>query len=210
MNIARWKFPRTPHHPLSSSVSADDLIGSDCLKNKEVYITEKLDGECTTIYSDGYVHARSINSDQSHESRSWINMYANCVCWELQPGWRICGENLYAKHSISYNRLSSYFYGFAVFDAENICLSLEKTSSFFKNVGAVMPKVLYVGEYSERVIEKLSKTIITSETEGFVIRNVDSFSYEDYAKNTLKWVRPNHVQTNEHWLQTKIIKNGLL
>ena len=37
------------------------------------------------------------------------------------------------------------------------------------------------------------------EVEGFVVRNVDSFAYEDFSKNVAKYVRKNHVQTDEHW-----------
>lgn len=35
--------------------------------------------------------------------------------------------------------------------------------------------------------------------EGIVIRNADSFPLEDFSKNVVKYVRKNHVQTDEHW-----------
>ena len=35
--------------------------------------------------------------------------------------------------------------------------------------------------------------------EGFVIRTVQSFSYDELDKNVVKYVRKNHVQTNSDW-----------
>ena len=37
------------------------------------------------------------------------------------------------------------------------------------------------------------------EKEGCVIRIADEFPFEDFSKCVCKWVRPNHVQTGEHW-----------
>ena len=35
--------------------------------------------------------------------------------------------------------------------------------------------------------------------EGVVIRKTSSFNNEDFSKNVCKYVRANHVQTDEHW-----------
>jgi hypothetical protein len=35
--------------------------------------------------------------------------------------------------------------------------------------------------------------------EGIVIRVADSFKLDDFPNYVCKWVRPNHVQTDEHW-----------
>ena len=35
--------------------------------------------------------------------------------------------------------------------------------------------------------------------EGVVIRIADEFSIDDFSKCVCKWVRPNHVTTDEHW-----------
>ena len=37
------------------------------------------------------------------------------------------------------------------------------------------------------------------ECEGFVFRNAGNFHVDDFAKNVLKYVRKNHVKTDEHW-----------
>lgn len=57
-------YARTPHLPFSKGKTSDDISGDDWefLKNETpVVVTEKMDGECTTFYNDGF-HARSLDS----------------------------------------------------------------------------------------------------------------------------------------------------
>jgi hypothetical protein len=42
-----------------------------------------------------------------------------------------------------------------------------------------------------------------------VVRKGHSFHYDDFADNVAKFVRKDHVQTNKHWMNEKIIKNKL-
>ena len=65
------KYPRTLHLPWSYGTS-DDKFLKDTLNfdDEEVVVTEKLDGENTTLYND-YIHARSLEYD-SHQSRNLI------------------------------------------------------------------------------------------------------------------------------------------
>ena len=37
----------------------------------------------------------------------------------------------------------------------------------------------------------------------------DAFKYEDFKTHVGKFVRPNHVQTDEHWMNQAVIKNKL-
>ena len=69
------KYPKTLHLPWSESLQNDDrmMLYEDVIKNfsnNDVVITEKLDGENTSMYSD-HIHARSLDS-QYHPSRSWV------------------------------------------------------------------------------------------------------------------------------------------
>jgi hypothetical protein len=112
------KYPRTFHLPWSQGATDDDKVLSSVkhFEGKEVVISEKKDGENTTIYSDGYCHARSLDSAH-HPSRSWVKSLASSLVGSIPEGWRICGENLYARHSISYEALPSYFMVFGIYDA---------------------------------------------------------------------------------------------
>ena len=55
----RTHYPRTPHLPWSPGATPDDVRAGDpgALRGREVVVTEKLDGENTTLYRDG-MHAR--------------------------------------------------------------------------------------------------------------------------------------------------------
>ena len=65
------KYPRTPHLPWSEGAAEDDIVSSDAdmFTGMEVVVTEKLDGENTTMTSEK-VHARSLDS-RDHPSRHY-------------------------------------------------------------------------------------------------------------------------------------------
>jgi hypothetical protein len=134
----RTPYLRTPHLPWSPWVSADDVRIADLglLHGREVVVTEKLDGENTTLYADG-VHARSLDSAH-HPSRSWVKGLQGRIGSRLPRGWRICGEDVYARHSIGYSELESWFYGFSVWDGDR-CLDWNRTVRFLREVGVPAP-----------------------------------------------------------------------
>src|ERR1035438_10502280 len=108
MKYPRTKYSRTPHFPWSPSPSSDDKVLSSANQflGKEIIISEKLDGECTGMTSD-LCHARSLDS-KDHSSRHWVKQLHASIKLEIPDGWKIFGENLYAKHSIHYSNLPSY------------------------------------------------------------------------------------------------------
>lgn len=109
MSSPRYKYPRTPHLPWSPGRSADDVswLDTSALVGCGVVVTEKMDGENTTLYREG-LHARSVDS-RHHPSRAWIKAFHAQWRHLIPPGWRFCGENLFAEHSIRYDSLPSYF-----------------------------------------------------------------------------------------------------
>lgn len=201
------KYPRTPHLPWSPGASSDDVFTIDCspFVGKNIVITEKMDGENTTLYCD-HLHARSVDS-RGHASRTWVKQWHQSIAHEIPHGWRICGENLYAKHSVGYEQLLSYFYGFSVWNAENICLSWAETCEWFSLLGIYHPPVLYKGQWDEAICRTLS--IDTECVEGYVVRLADAFSYADFANSVAKWVRAQHVQTSQHWMFAEVVPNQL-
>jgi hypothetical protein len=48
----RVRYPRTPHLPWSPGATDDDerILDASALEGREVVVTEKLDGETTTLY----------------------------------------------------------------------------------------------------------------------------------------------------------------
>ena len=205
--VLRFKYPRTPHLPWSPGASKDDVrcVSASLFAGKKVVITEKMDGENTTFYSD-HLHARSIDS-RHHPSRDWVKRLHASLAHEIPEGWRICGENLYAQHSIVYEQLKSYFYGFSIWNSHNDCLSWAETSEWFDILGIESPRILYHGTWDESRVREIKIDVDT--IEGYVVRLTDSFHYCDFGVSIAKWVRQGHVQTDKHWMHSEIKANGL-
>lgn len=199
VSVERIKYPRTPHLPWSEGYSSDDqftrLLRS--FQDHEIVCTEKRDGECTSLYADGYIHARSVDA-ASHEWQSWVKGFWQERCYLLPEGWRICGENLYATHSIYYPSLTSYFEAFSIWDG-NICLSWDETLEWFKELDIVSVPVLYRGKFDQGILQSLAATLDTAVCEGYVIRWTDMFGCDEFSKAVAKFVRAGHVQTDQHW-----------
>lgn len=206
----RIKFPRTPHIPWSNPKSDDVSMNLDAysiLCHSPVIVTEKMDGENTTLYADG-LHARSLDS-KHHISRSWIkNFWATNIRGKIPESMRICGENMYAVHSIKYKNLESYFLGFAVF-VEDRCLSWADTLDVFQDLGIVSVRMLLDSRSGLTTSDIQALDYITRNSEGYVVRMSSHFSFENYSKCVGKYVRPNHVQTDEHWMNKPIELNKL-
>lgn len=203
------KYPRTLHAPWSEGISNDDRVieSMDWFEGREVVVTTKMDGENTSIYRD-HIHARSLDS-QNHPSRNWVKTFAANFQYMLPDRWRVCGENLYARHSIHYDNLESYFLGFSLWDEDNICLSWPKTMAWFDALDITPVDIIFFGKYDETLIRDLGKTWIRGGAEGYVIRPVDCFHYEDFYRKVAKVVRKDHVQTDTHWMHNEIIPNKL-
>ena len=206
----RVKYPRTMHLPTSQGVQNDDRVISslDQFIGKEIVITEKMDGENWTMYND-HSHARSLDS-KYHESRNWVKNFHGTIAHEIPDGWRICGENMFARHSIAYDNLESYFYGFSIWNSDNIALSWDETLLWFESLGITPVRELYRGEYSDIVLSNLISTIDCNAQEGFVMRVTDEIPFSDFDKLVAKWVRKGHVQTDKHWMHQEVVPNKLM
>ena len=207
----RWiKYPHTWYLPWCSTPSREDRgrIHKDLsfLEGQRVIVTEKMDGENTSMYSD-HIHARSLDS-RHHSSRDWVKLYWALRQYEIPEGWRICGENVYARHSIAYDELQSYFLGFSIWNDRNDCLSWDDTLEWFKLLDVDPVPVLYDGVYDEEKVRALEPD--PTKHEGYVLRVANSFSYSDFHKSVMKFVRDNHVQTSDFWMHGEVIPNKLV
>ena len=209
--IKKYKYPRTFHLPFSEGVSSDDKIQNDLtLLNQDIVVSFKKDGENVSMYRD-YIHARSLDS-KNHPSRDWVKKFHAGIRHDIPEGFRICGENLYAKHSIYYDNLPSYFLVFSIWDGDT-CLSWQDTVEYSKLLNLELVPVIFNGKFggSPEELHIFLKTFLDTEREeGYVVRSAGSFKYSDFSKNVVKFVRKNHVQTSEHWMSQKIIPNKLI
>lgn len=203
------KYPRTYHIPQSQPGRKDDKYLKDLSQfhGKDVVITTKMDGENSSIYN-GYFHARSINSG-SHPSRKWVKGLYGRINWEIPEGWRICGENLWAKHTVEYNNLEDFFLVFSIWNEKNICLEWDETKTYCDILGLKTVPEIYVGPYSDKVVNDLIPQFDGKSQEGFVIRLKEEFTYGDFKKSVAKYVGPKFVLPHGHWSQGKIECNKL-
>jgi hypothetical protein len=201
------KYPRTYHVPWSPGTTSDDKMHSDIsfFDGKEIIITEKMDGENTTMMSD-VIHARSLDS-ADHLSRHWVKGLWGKIKHDIPEEWKICGENLYATHSLHYTNLSSYFLVFSIWDENDFCLSWDDTVTFSKFLDLETVPVLWRGIYNKDFVENFK--VNTEIQEGFVIRIADSFHFDDFEQSIAKWVRKGHVTTEDHWMFKKVVPNEL-
>jgi hypothetical protein len=204
------KYPRTHHLPWSLGMHDDDRMheSTNQWEGKEVVVTLKMDGENTTMY-DNHIHARSTES-KKHPSRDWVKNFWSRIAHNIPKGWRICGENLYAKHSISYEALDSYFYGFSVWDDKNVCQNWTYTRLILEELKIPTVPVLYEGIYDESLLRKLHSKLNFVQDEGYVLRLADEFHYSQFRKYVGKFVRPDHIKTTKHWMHgQEMVVNGL-
>ena len=210
-NVISTKYPRTYHLPLSKGVTNDDKIVRDDwfdhFKDKEIVITEKLDGSNTALTYNG-VFSRSHAVQTQNEWDKYITrsdgLY-NKVKGLISENEIVYGENLYAVHSIEYNKLPSYFFIFNIRDDKEF-YSWDEISDMAEMMDIPIVPLLWRGilDSIDELIELtdyfMSKPSTYGDTiEGLVIRISNRFPIEEFKHNVVKYVRANHVQTGIHW-----------
>lgn len=212
----RVKYPRTFHLPWSLGATDDDKTWGEkdvarMFEGREVVVSEKMDGENCTVYWDGYCHARSLDSAH-HPSRSWVKAEAARISGLLPEGWRICGENMYARHSVGYDSLPSYFLAFSIWDENNVCLGWGEFEEWCELLGVASVPVLYRGTWDEEKVKAVwpRPSSFGATSEGYVVRTAEGFPFRDFRNSVAKFVRANHVQSETHWMHSEIVPNGTI
>lgn len=210
------KYPRSLHLPYSPGTTSDDrfitddelseLIGTECV------ITEKLDGGNTALTCDAF-YARSHGGEPAHPSYNLLRtIHRNYLCRSIDKNISVFAEWCFAVHSIRYSMLQDYLNIFGVrndetgqwWDWDDVCLMAD-------HLGFPTVPVLLRGTFADK--EKLEKVVTTFANlssvygpvrEGLVIRKTCGVSIKEDERGTTmsglaKWVRKDHVQTDEHW-----------
>jgi len=120
---------------------------------------------------------------------------------------------MYAKHSILYHSLTTYFYVFAVYDEANICLSWDDTVLVSAELELETVPVLYRGMWDEKAIKACwtGKSVFNGEQEGYVVRSVSAFPHTKVFMDCVaKYVRAGHVDLgSQHWMSQVVVPNFL-
>ena len=207
------KYPRTYHVPFSPGATKDDKKLKDgwfeYYRGKEIVLTEKLDGENSCLCQRG-VFARSHGA----ETRSpWsINLWGDDgLYWKVKgfidDDLLVFGENLYGEHSIHYSKLKDYFHVFACYNETNDkWWSWDDVKFVSKVLGVPHVPTLWRGraESEDQIRELIVQTMNVpsaygDEKEGILMRLAGEFNGDDFPNYVCKYVRANHVQTDEHW-----------
>jgi len=200
------------HSPFSPGLQNDDRVSeypTDIL-NIEVVVTEKMDGGNTGIFN-GEVYARSTGQPST---AGWFAMVRKHHAWKTVGDMEYVyhGEDIYGVHSCTYAPIpeDETFMLFGVRKLINglpagwLEWDLVEMVAADKTMKTV--PVLFRGVFTtekelknwfETEIKKTSS--IGGEREGFVVRSVDYISEEDFPRLVQKYVRKNHVQTDQHW-----------
>lgn len=210
------KYPRTYHLPWSPGCSKDDKRAKnvDSLIGKKVVITEKVDGSNTCMTRDA-CFSRSHSGPPTHASFDGFKAMHASMRFIIPEGYQVFGEWCYALHSIEYDSLPSYFLVFGIRDRDT-WLSWDDVYEFTKDNGLHTAPVLFRDVIKDvkhlfelTTIKSNEPSFIGHAREGVVVRLYDSFHDDDFSKSVMKWVRKDHVQTDEHWKDQVIVKNKL-
>lgn len=199
------KYPRTYHFPFSPGKTSDDKTNwewKDILE-KEVLITEKLDGENTCLKKEGAFSRSHAAPSRNPWAKNMWEIWEN-IRHEIGD-YHIFGENIYAIHSIEYDEIESYFYIFGIREGDK-WLSWDETTLIANCLQLPLVPVLCRQKFNtpieleEKIIELSSlPSSFGMEREGVVVRNAASYSSSSFKENVIKYVRANHVQTDVHW-----------
>lgn len=212
------KYGRTYHYPFSPGTTSDDRINTEYWENiktmTSIVHTEKLDGENNCLSRYG-VFARSHAAPTTSPWTQDIRMRWEMIKNDLGT-IELFGENLYAIHSIQYQKLENHFYVFAVRCMDK-WLSWDEVKFYaalfdFPTVPELKTaevKILTAEQLKADVLSFSQQTSLLASfdvhtnnpctCEGVVTRNTEEFNTDVFAGNVFKYVRKGHVKTDEHW-----------
>lgn len=217
------KYNRTLHLPWSPGGTSDDkrAVSVEKLLNIPIVITEKMDGSNTSLEAEG-CFARTHAGAPTHPSFNMLKPLHASVKKIIEPGTQLFGEWCFAKHSIAYSELPSYFMLFGVRYLNNDGKDQHRWGSWTDvelwsgDLGVSTVPMLYSGVLSsEKELKVLTENLMIQPSacggirEGVVVRVAHSFTDDEFSQCVMKCVRANHVQTDEHWKDQEIIKNKL-
>ncbi|MEI6235919.1 MAG: RNA ligase family protein, partial [Planctomycetota bacterium] len=215
------KFPTTPHLLwLGNGALRGDKIFSpndaDLFLRQLVTVEEKVDGANLGISFDldGNLVAQNRGTrllrgkkDQFSLIWAWLASIESDLFDVLEDRFILFGEWCYARHSIHYTRLPSYFLAFDIFDKQylkflNVC---RRNEMFLKLNLTVVPRVTE-GLFSLQMVPKLigQSFFYDGPMEGIYLRQDGPV----WLTQRAKVVRAEFAQMiDEHWTQLPPVAN---
>ena len=134
------------------------------------------------------------------------------IARELSLGLSLFCEYCYAVHSITYGALPDYSLVFgARDDREGRWWDWDMVVAQAADLGLPTVPELYRGQVSTaRELEALTLSLAAQPSvfggprEGVVVRHAGEFRDAVFQRSLAKWVRHDHVTTDEHWMHQNI------
>lgn len=212
------KYPRSMHVPFSPGTTSDDRLMSEAefetFVGEILVITEKLDGSNVCLTSDE-LFARTHSGPPAHVSFDPLKKLHSILRHQIDKNLSVFGEWCYAVHSIEYSMLQHHLNIFGVRDdSTGEWWNWDSVLMMSEHLNIPTVPVILVGAFGSK--EELKNTIETFANlssvygptrEGLVVRKFYDVSVDEGKLVGLaKWVRKNHVQTDEHWTRKKVQK----
>jgi hypothetical protein len=212
------KYPRTKHFPFSPGSTSDDKFMSEedyeSLIGEHLVFTEKLDGSNVCLTRDA-VYSRSHSGPPGHVSFNPLKSLHSVLRHTIDNDVSVFGEWCYAVHSIEYSVLQHHLNIFGVRDdttgrwwdwdyVELMAAELSVPTVPVLLEGAVGDK-----KKLQKIIESFASlsSVYGPVREGLVVRKYyDVYQDNEKLMGLGKWVRANHVQTDEHWTRKPVDK----
>lgn len=213
----RVKYPSTPYLDISPSQDCELILPVRAFVGVPIVVTVKMDGS-NVVLTEEKMAARN-GKTASHPSFSMLKARHYELAKGTPAGIQVFGEWLYAKHSIHYTgkmALSNLLQVFAAYDWKRRCwMPWGGVKKVAESMG--VPTAPILGEMclaSEgklaALLAGMAAKVIDQGHEGIVVRNVYPFHYGQFARYVAKYVRPNHVQTDDHWSRQKMVPNEVI
>ena len=153
------KYPRTPHlegSRLQPGDEGDEHVRLATLAGRHAVVEEKLDGANVGIsfspggelllQSRGHYLVGGGRERQFAPFKQWASAHEARLLALLEDRYVMYGEWLYAKHSVSYDRLPHWFCEFDIYDrVENVFLSTPRRHAMLAGSPVVSVPVLCSG-----------------------------------------------------------------
>ncbi len=218
------KFPSTPHLAVLPGVS---IRGDKVLDEKErkeflsheLIVEEKIDGANLGISFDksGDLTLQNRGSylikpftGQWKKLPDWLRIKSELLFDALEDRLILFGEWCYARHSVSYDKLPSWFLGFDILEKKTqIYWSVNKRNRLLEKIGVPPVPLLDTGYFSFPELEDLltCSKLSSEPAEGIYLR----YEHDGRLVRRAKLVRPAFIQAvNAHWSKAQIQPNTLV
>lgn len=218
------KFPSTPHLAVLPRVSirGDKVLDEEQRKeflSHKLIVEEKIDGANLGIsFDDGgnlFLQNRGSYLDKPFSGQwkklpDWLQVKSELLFDALEDQLILFGEWCYARHSVSYSKLPSWFLGFDILEKRTLIFwSAKKRNSLLKKIDIPPVPLLANGHFSFSELEELlaSSKLSSEPAEGIYLR----YERDGRLVSRAKLVRPAFIQAvNKHWSKSQIRPNTLV